>query len=88
MDRYFDSDCDPQFLYQGNQETIVKELKAWIIRRKEVYKEQMKLRDESQKSSKELLSGQVQASAKAAIVRAAVSRADRVTVGKTSETSQ
>ena len=28
MDRYFDTDRDPQFLYRGSQESIIEELKA------------------------------------------------------------
>ena len=85
MDRYFDSDCHPQFLYQGSLENIIKELQAWIVRRKEVYKEQMELRDESQKASKAILSGQVQASARSVFMRESMSRVDRVTVRKTEE---
>lgn len=34
MDRHFDSDRDPQFLYRGSQEHIIEELKAWVCRRK------------------------------------------------------
>ena len=80
MDRYSVSNCQPQFLYQGSQESIVKELQAWIVRRKEVYKEQMELRDESQKASKAILSGQVQTSARSVLMRESMSRVDRVTV--------
>lgn len=60
-DQYFKQDRDPQLLYQGTQETIVKELKAWVVRRKEVIKEQMELRNKSQKSTKELISSAVKA---------------------------
>lgn len=35
MDRYSDSDRDPQFLYRGSQERIIEKLKAWVCRRKE-----------------------------------------------------
>ena len=52
VDEYFSHDRDPQFLYQGSQETIIEELKAWIIRRKQVYKEQLELRDQAQESTK------------------------------------
>lgn len=81
MERYFDSDCYPQFLYQCSQETVVKELKTWIVRRKEVYKEQMELRDQSQKSSKEIMSGQIQASDYPALMTASLNANKRVTVG-------
>lgn len=83
MDRYFDSDCQPQFLYQGSQENIVKELKAWLVRRKAVYKEQMELRDQSQKSGKEIMSGQVQKSEYPAFLTASLNASKRATVRKT-----
>ena len=52
VNEYFNHDRDPQFLYQGSQESIIEELKAWIIRRKQVYKEQLELRDQAQESTK------------------------------------
>ena len=55
MRKYLDSDRDPQFLYQGSHENIIKELKAWVVRRKEANKEVMGLRDQSQKKFKGVL---------------------------------
>ena len=52
VDEYFGHGRDPRYLYQGSQETIIEELKAWIIRRKQVYKEQLELRDQAQESTK------------------------------------
>ena len=52
-EQYYASECDPKFFYQGSQESIIEELKAWVVRRKEVYKAQMKSRHESQKSTRE-----------------------------------
>ncbi|CAD6572997.1 MAG: hypothetical protein ASARMPRED_005821 [Alectoria sarmentosa] len=52
MDQYLEHERDPKFLYQGSQESIIKELHAWIVRRKEVYREQMEVRDLSQKATK------------------------------------
>lgn len=56
MFQYFENGCNPQSLYQGSQEDIIEVLKAWVIRRKAVYKDQMELRDQSQKSAKLVLS--------------------------------
>ncbi|KAF6226995.1 hypothetical protein HO133_008436 [Letharia lupina] len=44
MDQYWKHDHDPQFLYRGSQEDIVKELEAWVVHRKEVYKERLRSR--------------------------------------------
>ena len=52
VDEYFDHDRDPQFLYRGSLESIIEELKAWIVRRKQVYKEQLELRHQAQESTK------------------------------------
>ena len=52
VDEYFKHDRDPQFLYQGSEESIIEELKVWIVRRKLVYKEQLELRDQAQESTK------------------------------------
>ena len=52
VDEYFENDRDPHFLYQGSQENITEMLKAWIVRRKQVYKEQLELRDQAQESTK------------------------------------
>ena len=54
-DQYFKRNRDPQFLYQGPQEAIVKELKAWVVRRKEVAREQIALKDKLQDSTRELI---------------------------------
>ena len=54
VDQYFEKDHNPQFLYQGSHEDIIEKLKAWIVRRKVAYKEQMELRERSQKASKEI----------------------------------
>lgn len=56
VDQYFSHDCHPKFLYQGSQESIIEELKAWVGRRKEVHKAQMELRHEAQKASEEVYS--------------------------------
>ena len=50
--QYFENDRNPQFLYQGSLENIIEELEEWIIRRKQVYKEQLELRDQAQQSTK------------------------------------
>lgn len=52
VNEYFIRGRDPQLLYQGSQESIIQELKAWIVRRKQVYKEQLELRDQAQESTK------------------------------------
>ena len=52
VDEYFAHGRNPRYLYQGSQEKIIEELKAWIIRRKQVYKEQLELRDQAQESTK------------------------------------
>ena len=47
---------DQRFLFQGSQETIVKELKAWVVRRKEFVKQYYGLMFESQAALKTHLS--------------------------------
>ena len=80
MAKYFDHDLDPQYLYQGSHETIIEELKAWVIRRKEVYEEQMKLRDQSQKALKLYLESPLKAM-EPGNVSITYSRYTRITVG-------
>lgn len=81
MDLYFDNDGDPQYLYRGSQESITEELKAWVVRSKEVYKEQIELRHGLQKSTMEGLSSPGKMREPGAI-SAALSRHARVKVGK------
>ena len=45
MEKYVDSYRDPLFLYQGSQDNIVEALKAWVIRRKQLIKVRMVLRE-------------------------------------------
>lgn len=52
VDNYFSNGRDPRLLYQGSNENITEKLKAWIPRRKQVYKEQLELRDQAQESTK------------------------------------
>ena len=54
MNKYFDHK-DPQLLYQGSNEDIIEILKAWVVRRKAVFKEQFELRNQCHKSSRRLL---------------------------------
>lgn len=55
MDRYSDSDRDPQFLYRSSQEHIIEELKAWVLPPQEnLQREQMELRHQCQQSTKEV----------------------------------
>lgn len=84
MDQYFDDDCDPQFLYRGSQEDIIEVLKAWVIRRKMVFKEQMELGDQAQKSSKLTLSSPSEAQ-NPKNLSDAISRAARIRVRSTKE---
>lgn len=79
LDRHFDSDRAPQFLYRGSQEHIIVKLKAWVCRRKKVYKEQMELRHQCQKSTKEIMSSPAKAR-EPGYVSAVMSRYARVTV--------
>ena len=52
VDEYFNHDHDIEYIYQGSTESIIEELKAWVIRRKQVYKEQLELRHQAQESTK------------------------------------
>ncbi len=80
MEQYFDHDCNPQFLYQGSHEAIIEELKGWVVRRKEVYKEQMELRDQAQTSTKEVMSSKGKVKTPA-YMSACLKRHSRITVG-------
>ena len=51
MEKFLARKCETSSSYEGSQKTIIEELKAWVIHRKEDYKEQMALGDECQKSS-------------------------------------
>ena len=45
MTQYDISDGKPKFLYRGSLYIIVKELQAWVFRRRELSQEQMALRE-------------------------------------------
>ena len=53
--QYLESDCDPEFLYPGSYENIIKELKAWVVHRKEANKELMEVRNQSQQRFKRVM---------------------------------
>ncbi len=80
MEKHFDHDRDPKFLYQGSHEAIIEELKGWVVRRKEVYKEQMELRDQAQTSTKEGMSSPGK-TREPAYMSACLKRHSRTTVG-------
>ena len=80
MEQYFDHDCNPQFLFQGSHEAIIEELKGWVVRRKEVYKEQMELRDQAQTQTKEGMSSPGK-TREPAYMSASLKRYSRTTVG-------
>ena len=61
--------------------TIIEELKAWVCRRKKVYKEQTGLRDQCQKSTKEAMDSLSKAR-ELGYVSAVMSRYARVKVCK------
>ena len=45
MTRYYGSKCNPKYLYDGTIGNIEKEMRAWVVRRQEVSREQMELRE-------------------------------------------
>ena len=82
MTRYYGRDRDPRFLYDGGQETIVKELHAWVVRRQQVSREQMELRGKIVASTVGVGSPRTRAQHEAAVAEVARDL-DRAEVSKT-----
>ena len=86
VNEYFNNGHDPRLLYHGSKEDIIEKLKAWIVCRKQVYKEQLELRDQAQESTKlGLTSPRIARDPE--YVRQVVSRHARIKVRKTEEQS-
>lgn len=57
--QYNDRERDRVFIYHGSQDVIIKELKAWVLRRKEVFAEQKRLLNISERRIEGMLSSEV-----------------------------
>ncbi len=55
MERYFNSDKDPRFLYRGSYAQTVKKLRAWVPRRMEHNQNLMVAREKSHAASDAML---------------------------------
>lgn len=79
MTQYYIHNRQPNFLYPGSLETIVTELKAWVVQRKGVYKEHLELRDQAQKLTQQMFNGEIKAEPPTSL-NIALSRQARITV--------